>query len=231
MNQLILECQKFLDDFKYTYAFCGGYALELFTKTQNRPHSDIDITVFNEDRKSIIAYILSKGWNVYEPTHNPDNLLLITDPNDEKVLNALCLWVIKPDSTLVNVRRKRGADQVFNFEITNKEQLNFDFFEIIFNTEKDGSFVCDKEKNILRDLGKAILYAGDIPYLAPEIILFITANPAYIESDYHREKTNIDWKITTPFLSKESLKWLIHALKAAYPDGNRRIDELMILNE
>lgn len=229
MNRLILECHSFLKDFKYVYAVCGGYALEMFANEKKRIHSDIDITLFNEDRKNIIAYMLHKGWNVYEPLHTAGSLRLITDPNDEGILNRLYIWAIKPGCTFINIDPRPDEDAAFRYEILNEEQLHFDFIDIIFNAQQDGAFVCDENKNIMRKLDKAILHRGDIPYLAPEIILFFISNPAYIESDYHREKNNADWKFIPPFLPKESLRWLTDAIKAAYPDGNRRLDELIAL--
>jgi len=231
VNRLILECQGFLKDFGYTYAFCGGYALEMFTNIKKRTHSDLDITLFDKDRKNIIAYMLNRGWNVYEPIHTSDSLRLITDPYDEGEMNHFYIWAMKPDCTLIGIDPKHNEDTLFNYKILNKEQTRFDFIDIIFNTEKDGTFICDDNKNITRALDEAILYREAIPYLAPEIILFFIANPAYVESDYHREKNNMDWESTPAFLPKESLKWLIDALRIAYPEGNRRLDELIALNE
>ncbi|MGL5434023.1 MAG: hypothetical protein ACRDBO_01315 [Lachnospiraceae bacterium] len=169
--------------------------------------------------------MISKGWNIYEPKHNPDSLRLITDANAEGALDCLCLWAVKPECTLIDIRPISGNDNMFSFKIKNDEQLNFDFIEIIFNVQKDGSFVCDADKEVLRELDKALLYHGSIPYLAPEVILFLIADPAYIESDYHREKNNIDWSVKPPLLSQENSNWLIDALKTAYPDGNRRLDK------
>ena len=231
MNQLILECKDFLKDFGHTYAFCGGYALEMFTNIKKRTHSDLDITLFNKDRKNIIAYMLNRGWNVYEPMHASDSLRLITDPCDEGEMNRLYIWAMKSDCVLIGVEPKHCEDALFNYKILNKEQTRFDFIDITFNAEKDGAFICDDNKNIARALDKAILYNGDIPYLAPEIILFFIANPAYVESDYHREKNNMDWESTPAFLPEESLRWLIDALMAAYPEGNRRLDGLIALNQ
>ena len=231
MNQLILKCQNFLKDFRYTYAVCGGYALELFTGKNWRTHSDLDITLFNADRKNIISYMLSKGWNVYEPLHTTSSLRLITNPNDEGTLNRHYIWGIKPGCTFIKIKPKPDEDSIFLYEILNKEQLHFDFIDIIFNDQQDGAFICNKSKNIVRKLDKAILHHKGIPYLAPEIILFFISNPAYIESDYHREKTNADWKSIPSFLPKESLKWLADAIRAAYPDGNKRLDELITLTD
>ena len=227
MNKLIAECHGFLKNYEYPYAFCGGHALELFTGINSRSHSDIDITVFVEDRKRIIAYILSKGWNVYEPLHATNSLRLITDPNDEGMLNRQYIWAIKPDCSFIKIEPTSDSEIVFHYEILNAEQVEFDFIDIIFNTQEQGKFVCDSSGNITRELDKAILYSGDIPYLAPEIILFFIANPAYLESDYHREKNNSDWKHTPPFLAEESKMWLIDALRKTYPEGNQRLRELL----
>lgn len=227
MEHLITECYELIKDCNLTYAFCGGYAIELFTKVKTRTHSDVDITLFSEDRKHIIEYILSKGWYIYEHLHSENCLRKITDSNDERALNCLYVWAIKPNCSFFKIEPMPYEDDIFSFEILNKEQTNFDFIDIIFNTRKKGDFICDKEKNILRDLNKAILYHNNIPFLAPEVILFLIANPVYIESDYHREKNNIDFEYTTPLLSKESLEWLISAINKAYPEGNKRLEQIL----
>lgn len=63
------------------------------------------------------------------------------------------------------------------------------------------------------------------------MILYIIANPAYIESDYHREKNNIDFEATPYLLSKESLDWLINAIEKTYPEGNKRIEQLKTVQQ
>lgn len=231
MNQLILACGRFLKDFRHTYAICGGYALEMFADKKMRAHSDIDITVFNEDRENIIAYMLDKGWNVYEPLHATSSLRLITDPKDEGILNRQYVWAIKPSCSFIDIASEANEEGAFPYEILNEEQHLFDFMDIIFNRQQDGGFVCDESKSIVRKLDKAILHREGIPYLAPEIILFFISNPAYVESDYHREKTNADWKSIPPLLPKESAEWLKTAIQAAYPGGNKRLDELIALDQ
>lgn len=226
MNNLITQCNTFLKDCGLTYAFCGGYAFELFTNTKIRSHSDIDITVFDEDRRKIIDFIIKAGWNVYEPLHSTNALRLITDPNDEGALNSLSIWAIKPGCSFIRAQPKSAESNVFNYAILNEEQLGFDFIEIIFNSKNEGYFVCDKDRHIARNLDKSILFHEDIPYLAPEIILFFISDPAYIASDYHREKNNIDWDFVPPFLQRESMEWLINSLEVKYPEGNVRLEGL-----
>ena len=242
MIKIITEGHDFLKNCDLTYAFCGGYALELFLNKTLRSHSDVDIVAFEEDKVSIIKYVLSKDWNIYEHKSEWINnkkkhsyLRLVQNPNAQEVLHLSSVWAIKSDCSLIKVESKPGENNKFTYEILNKEQLKFDFFEIIFNRQKDGNFVVEsltsQNEKISRPLDKAILYHGAIPYLAPEIILFFIAHPAYLESDYHREKNNIDWKYTPSFLPEESLKWLIDSLRMAYPEGNKRLSELIVLDE
>lgn len=226
MEQLITECYHFIKDSNLIYAFCGGYALELFANAKRRNHSDIDITLFTEDRKNIIDYILRKGWDVYEHLLSENCLRKITDSNDEGTLNGLYIWAIKPDCSFIKMEPKNCGNDMFNFEILDNQQKNFDFIDIIFNKRSGKEFVCDEGKNISREIDKAILFKNDIPFLAPEVILYIISNPAYIESDYHREKNNIDFNFIPPLLSKESMNWLINAIEKAYPQGNGRLELL-----
>ena len=238
MNQLILECQNFLKDFGHTYAFCGGYALELFTNTSNRPHTDIDISIFSDDKRNIVEFMLSADWNVFEhrvewadDKKSSSYLSPIASSDDERLPKLHGVWAVKPGSSLIKIMPKQGKESSFDYEILNEEQLELDFIEIIFNTRRDGKFICDEEKGIARTLDKAILHNDGIPYLAPELMLFLICNPAYINSEYHKEKNRIDFDSTAPFLTLESKEWLVNALKTAYPEGNERLAELMTFTE
>ena len=226
MIKLISECNNFLKGCGFTYAFCGGHALELFINKQIRHHSDIDISIFDEDRKSIVEFMLSHGWNIYEHSPYSKQLGLISGHDDDRVLSVHAVWAIKPGCSFIKIEPTPGEDNILDYEILSEEQLNFDFIEIIFNSQKDGKFICNKDKNITRELDKAILYSSGIPYLAPELMLFIISNPVYMESEYHKEKNYIDFNAAAPFLPVENKAWLINALKTAYPEGHERLDIL-----
>ena len=243
MIKLISECNDFMKNCGFTYAFCGGYALELFLGKKLRPHSDIDTTVFEEDKNNSIEFVLNKGWNVYE--HKADwidnkiannYLHPILNSSDERIGELRYVWAIKPGCSFFKIEPKSGEKDIYDYEILNGEQLNFDFFEILFNIQKDGNFVFDsftsQGKNITRELEKAILYNDEgIPYLAPEVKLLIISHPAYLASDYHRVKNQIDFDSVAPFLPKENRDWLINALQTAYPDGHTRLEQLKALSE
>ena len=231
MNNLISQCNDFIKDCGFPYAFCGGYALEMFANKSIRTHCDVDLSIFEEDKQNLVNFILNKGWNVYE--HGVEWIDGITPKvtlrpilkNDESIPQLYAVWAIKPDCSLFKITPNLDKDNIFDCEILSHEQLNFDFIEIIFNSQKDNNFICNKDKNIIRELDKAILYSDSIPYLSPEVILFMLSNPVYMDGEYYKEKSNLDFNFIAPMLPKESKEWLIYALEAAYPNGHRRIKE------
>lgn len=242
MINLITECNDFMKGCGFPYAVCGGYALELFCGKKLRPHGDIDITVFEEDRGNIVRYMLNKGWNVYEHKidwiNNKETnsyLRSILNSDDEKLAELNVVWAIKSGCTLVDVKPKDSENHIYDYEIVNDEQLCFDFFEINFNKRESGNFVFDtfssQGQYLTRELKKAVLYTDDaVPYLAPEVNLFMNSHPEYLKSNYHRAKNILDFDTIAPLLSEECREWFINALETAYPDGLERLTQLKKLN-
>jgi len=226
-----------MKDCGFSYAICGGYALELYYEKKIRPHGDIDITVFEDDRTKSVEYILNKGWNVYEHrsdwVDNKNNSWLrrITNPHDERLAKLNVVWALKPNCTLIDINPKSCDNHIYSYEITSTEQLHFDFFEINFNKRENGNFVFDSFSShgmyITRELNKAVLYTDDgIPYLSPEVKLFMNSHPAYLKSDYHKDKSILDFDTIAPLLAKESREWLVNALETVYPNGLERLTQL-----
>lgn len=238
MINLVSECNNLMKDCGFPYAICGGYALELFLNKKLRSHSDVDLSIFYDDKTKVVEFLIDNGWNVYKRLNGSiiGNLRLITNPNDDELADVSCLWSIKPDCSIFTLEPSPNKANVYNYEIIGHEQIDFDFIEIIFNKKESDKFVFDlsssQGKHITRELSKAILYNTDgIPYLSPEVKLFIITNPVYSESDYHGEKNRIDFNSTAPYLPNESREWLINALEMAYPDGHKRIEQLKNLSK
>ena len=57
MNELIKEINGMLKNHVFEYAFCGGYAIDLFLNKQTRPHGDVDVMTYRKYRDDIIVYI------------------------------------------------------------------------------------------------------------------------------------------------------------------------------
>ena len=91
MFELISECNNLLKNRGFTYAICGGWALELFMNKRTRSHGDIDTILFNEDRMTIVEFMINEGWNIYEhkfdwiDNKKANSYLRKITPNNEKL--------------------------------------------------------------------------------------------------------------------------------------------------
>jgi|GEM_PF-1684370 len=56
MNLLITQTNDLLNNQGFQYAFCGGFAVDLFLGCESRPHGDINILAYWKDRNKIIEY-------------------------------------------------------------------------------------------------------------------------------------------------------------------------------
>lgn len=220
LNKLIDECISFMKGADFPFFICGGFALELFLDKRIRPHSDIDVCVLSKNKKETVEYMQNKHWNLYEPIG--DSLLRpILNTDREQISRLRFFFCIKPNCSFININ-PTSKNNIYKFEILNEEQLSFDFIEVIFNECQNENFICYPDKNVVRKFDKAVLYNNDIPYIAPEILLFFKSNSAYSSrTDYQ-----IDFNEVAPHLPRESRVWLINALAKVYDQGHPWIDSL-----
>jgi hypothetical protein len=216
MNPLIIECNSLLKKSVFQYAFCGGHALDIHLGYATRPHGDIDISADWEDRNSIITYMQTKGWTVYEAL-GEGKIHLIADINDQRLLKRNIFCVL-PDCIFFHAEPME--DGIYHCDIDHVEQKKLDFVEFLFNTLTDGDFVYSRNSKIRQELDKAVLYKGDISYLAPEIVLL------YKSTDLSREENKQDFDTMVPCLSKESREWLRDALAIAFNGEHEWIAKL-----
>ena len=231
MNKLLSEANNLFKNCGFPYYVCGGFALELFLGRAMRTHSDLDISVFNENKRDVAAFLLNNGWSVYKKIFEPGALGLVTpiaDANDSKIDDAWVMWAIKPESYTAPKPREDGKTDLYDFEISiSHEQTDFNFIEIVFDQKDGNNFICGKNKEITRELDKAIIYSDGVPYMSPELVLFLKSPQIYSTHEIHKEKTPADFKQIVPLLPDESRRWLINALDTAYPDGYGWLDGLI----
>ena len=230
MNKLITEANKLFAGCGFTYYVCGGFALELFVGRSMRAHSDLDISVFAENKRDVVALLQKSGWDVYKKIFKPGSLGLVTpiaNANDEKLDDIWVLWAVNPASYPAP-KPIEGCADLFDFDIRlSHNQTEFNFIEIVLDNKDGDDFVCSKHKNIRLALDKAILYADGVPYMAPELALFLKSPQVYSTHEFHKGKTPGDYKAIMPLLSSQSKKWLLDALDVAYPDGYDWLDGLL----
>ena len=220
MNHLLYKCYDFLKEGGFPFAFCGGYGIELYLNKQVRSHGDIDISAFWEDRNTIIEYMQSKGWSVYE-AYGGGVVHLIDNIDNLKYIkrNIFCV-----KASCVFFHTEPCGEDMFKCEIDHIEQTQLDYIEFLFNTYNEKGFVYARNSNIIRTLDKAILKNDSIPYLSPEFVLL------YKSTDIMREGYQLDFDVTISHLSEDSKKWLINAFNIAYPDGHIWLSSLSRMN-
>jgi len=224
MHNIIIQAHEFLKNGGFPYCICGGFALDMFAGRELRKHGDFDISVFKHDRRKVVDFLQQNGWPVYA-RFSGSEFYLITDWTDEQLDKYDNMWAIKPGG-FAEMYLKDAEKGVYSYRIYEPRLQGFDFIEIAFNTLVDDCFTCDDYPHLRLEMDKATLYKGDIPYMAPELVLFLKSGPFYISDSYQKPKTIIDFEKVMPLLSQESRKWLIDSISATYPDGCRWLTAL-----
>ncbi|MBE6936670.1 MAG: hypothetical protein E7458_09320 [Ruminococcaceae bacterium] len=211
MDRLITEASKFLSGAPFRWAFCGGYALDLFLDRTMRIHGDIDICVFENDRDTILRYMLQNNWRVYEFRGQGKVRPLDDASASDAGRNIMC---VKGECDLVKFYPSEDAGVLYH-EFFHIGIRSFHYLEFLFSKKGKNQFVFDEEKDIRRDLSKAILFNGDIPYLAPEIALL------YKSSQVERGESYSDFEQIYPHMSDEQKEWFSQKLDILYPGGHQ----------
>lgn len=212
MNQLLEQADRMLIDHGFEYAFCGGYAIDLFLGYESRIHGDIDVLAFWSNRDSIIMYMQSQGFQIYEmlgggKAHHITN---IQNQRKEK-RNIFC---VKEDCELVQLS-KTEDNEIYMVDFYHIGQSQLNFIEFLFNDKTDSEFLYARDHNVKRKLPDAILSDRGMPYLAPEICLL------YKSTDTEREGYQQDYHLASSRMNKEQLGWLNDAFNYLYPHGHK----------
>ena len=212
MDHLLLECNDLLKRGGFDYAFCGGFAIELFLDKTVREHGDIDISAYWDERDNIILFMQSLGWEVYElcgggMAHHitnvahqmriKRNIFCMTDACDMVSLTP----ADKPDMFLVD------------FDSKGQEKLAF--IEFLFNDKSDNYFLYARNHDVSLSLSQAILSRRGIKYLAPEIVLL------YKSTDTVRKGYQLDYDMAMAAMTEKQIKWLRDAIKIMNPEGHK----------
>ena len=203
MNQLLNEANQLLKNMQVEYAFCGGYAIELFLNRELRVHGDIDVSVYWDERDFIIEYMKNNNWKVYEMCGN-GIAHQINDIADQLKLkrNIFC---IRDNCKMVDIEPKAEKD-MYIIDFAHSEQTKFDFIEFLFNTKTKSDFCYARNTEITLPLFDVKRFNTDIPYLVPEIVLL------YKSTDIMREGYQMDFEAAIDKMSKEQKNWLKSAL-------------------
>jgi len=222
MDKMILQANDLFKNCGFPYYICGGFALDLFAGKELRPHSDLDISLFQENKRDIVELLQKDGFAVYKRVFEqagPGGLTPIADKNDNKLDKVWSIWAMK-DGCHIALKPREGEADFFEFELISDVQSGFNFVEIVLDSRDNDDFVLRRDKSILRKMDKAISFSDcGVPYMSPEVVLFLKSPEVYTTHEFHANKTPGDFKAIVPLLSDESREWLMSALDIAYPDG------------
>jgi len=133
-----------LADFPRPWAFCGGWAIDLFLDRQTRAHKDIDVAVARRDQLEAQAYLTERGWRL-QIAHQ--GTLTDWPPGEYLELPRHGIW-----------GRHRSFEP--------------DFLEVLLNEIEDGIFHFRRDQAIVCPLDQAFTRApSGLSILAPEIAL------------------------------------------------------------
>lgn len=209
----------YLKKIEVDYALCGGSAIDLFIGQKTRPHKDLDVSVYWEDRDEIVQYMLEHGWNIYEPC-GYQYLHKITNIKEQKCVKSN-IWCIKHNNP--HYKFVEHEKEIFTVNFDGSEQTKLDFIEFLFNNHDSEHFIYARNHSIKRELYKAIIKSNDVCYLAPELVLLYKSN-ALNNPDYQHDFDNV-----LPKMNENQITWLENALVCMFPDGHEWIRKIQII--
>ena len=211
---LVNHLNDFMLKMQIDYAICGGHAIDLFLGKKTRPHKDLDVVVYWEDRDKVVQYMLDEGWDIYEPCGTA-YLHKITNVADQKRVRSN-IWCVKPSNKQYKFTEREK--DMYEVDFNNSEQTDLDYIEFLFNTRKDGDFLYARNHDVKMGLDKAVFMVNGIPCLAPEIVLLYKSTAAD-EPDYQ-----LDFDNAIKEMTEEQSLWLKESLVVMFPDGHKWLD-------
>lgn len=218
MNQLIRQANELLRNQGFEYAFCGGWAIDLFIGKETRKHGDIDIFAYWTERDTIIEYMQSLGFQVYEMLGG-GKAHYITDIHDQ-IKSKRNIFCFTQDCELVHLSEtaERG---IYSVDFKHIGQTKLNFMEFLFNKKEERDLLYARSHDVRLALSDAFLVRDGLPYLAPEMCLL------YKSTDIDREGYQSDFDNAMLHMNQRQIHWLEDALAMLYPEGHRWRDCLV----
>ena len=140
----VTRAAKLLENYDRLWAFCGGWAIDLFLSRLTRSHKDVDFAILRRDQRVIQEYLSSRDWVL------------------EKVVKG----------QLVPWQQGEWIDLPVHVIWCKNPKASPDFVELLFNEVDQDRFLYRKDLSITLPFEKMIISSlSGIPILAPEIVL------------------------------------------------------------
>ncbi len=193
MEPLLMQLCDLFAGAAFPWAVCGGYGLELFAGTMVRPHGDVDLSLPESARSDVIAFLLAKGWRMYEyrgmgrvkPVHTPAD----SEPGHN-------LMAVFDDHAPVQFFPCEEEGLLYHQFTPGMTELNF--LDLLFSKE----------------IRRPFIERDGLPILSPEeALLYKSVRP-------DEESARMDFAAVHPLLDDSQRAWLRAELMAQYPNGH-----------
>jgi hypothetical protein len=135
--------------FDRPWAFCGGWAIDLFADRLTRPHKDVDVAILRRDQLVLRTHLAASGWT-FQVAH----------------AGRLEPW---PEGQSIELPR-HGI-------WCRNSQYDPDFLEVLLNEADDDCFLFRRDRSLTRELARVFLRSPEgLPFLAPEVVLLYKSN-------------------------------------------------------
>ena len=140
----VLQTAQFLEGYRKPWAFCGGWAIDLFIGHVTRSHKDVDLAILRTDQLILQKYLSSQSWSLDKAV---DGELIPWQADEFIQLPIHTIWCKNLAATS-------------------------DFFEVLLNESDSENFLFRRNVSIRLPLRKAIIMSVvGVPIIAPEIAL------------------------------------------------------------
>lgn len=137
--------------FELPWAFCGGWAIDLFLGRVARPHKDVDVAILRRDQLALQEHLDSTGWSC-QIAHG---------------------GALQPWSEGSFIEHPRHSVWCRN------PRHDPEFLEVLLNEGSDGRFLFRRDRLLTRDLAHVFLRSWvGLPFLAPEVVLLYKSGDA-----------------------------------------------------
>ena len=185
----LLRATEVMRAHRTPWGIAGGWAIDLFVGAATRPHADVDIALLRDDQDALRRTLA--GANVEKLVSGGRLPWSAGEWLEPPVHELHATW---PDGT--------------HLELTLNEC-----------DSKTGEWIYRRDPRIRLPLSRMFRAAGDIPILAPEIVLlFKSKAPA--------PKDEADLQAASPHLDDASARWLRDAIVTT--GGERRWAEMLL---
>jgi len=183
-----LNAYRRLVDFPASWHVAGGWAIDLHLERKRREHKDIDIAIARQDQLLLEAHLAD---------------CKLVEVRDHEFVPHNRGDILRPPR--------------FQIFADNATPDGIESWEFLLEDYRDGQWTYRRNPVVTLPVTEAHFSTSDgIPYLAPEIVLLFKAKQ--VSGLGASPNDDLDFLDSVETLSERGHRWLVGAIRAAWPD-------------